>query len=191
MNNEIVLVLGRKGSGKSSLVKNVLIKDKKRLIIIDVQSEYDDYLIIEDFESLDEYISEHKEFKIACRFTNDKDLYFLFSYVFIEGNLTLCCDELSKYVSAYKKGHPFSDLINFGRHKQIDIIGVARRPAELSREFRSQADIIYSFYQYDEKDLQVLNEMGIYEADKLENPFNYNKFKGVPEENRHYKKIAI
>ena len=64
MHNEIVLVLGRKGSGKSSLVKNVLIKERDRLIIVDSLSEYNDFLVIEDFESLVEYCSENKTFQI-------------------------------------------------------------------------------------------------------------------------------
>ena len=186
MHNEIVLVLGRKGSGKSSLVKNVLIKERDRLIIVDSLSEYNDFLVIEDFESLVEYCSENKTFQIACQFTSKIDIEYLFEYIFIEGNLTVCCEEISKYISSYERDTSFTKLIDFGRHKNIDIIAIARRPSELSRTFRAQIDTLYTFKQIDKVDIDIMAQMGVYGVESLE-MFDYDKFKGIPKESIHFK----
>jgi hypothetical protein len=155
----IKLVLGKTGSGKSSFVKKELIRNIERLIIIDALSEYENGIIFTNVDTLIEYIidnkiNQHDNFKFICRFTDDKDIELLFLLVFELSNLTLLVEECEIYVSPNSKSSNFLKLVRYGRHKNISIIGVARRSTELSLTFRSQTDTIFSFKQTDKNDLK-------------------------------------
>jgi hypothetical protein len=186
----IKLVLGKTGSGKSSFVKKELIRNIERLIIIDALSEYENGIIFYDVDTLIEYIldnqvNQHDNFKYICRFTDDKDIELLFLLVFELSNLTLLVEECEIYVSPNSKSSNFLKLVRYGRHKNISIIGVARRSTELSLTFRSQTDTIFSFKQTDKNDLVKMEELGLYDLDKLED----YKYPGKHILDKHYKRI--
>jgi hypothetical protein len=186
----IKLVLGKTGSGKSSFVKKELIRNIERLIIIDALSEYENGIIFTNVDTLIEYIldnkiNQHDNFKFICRFTDDKDIELLFLLVFELSNLTLLVEECEIYVSPNSKSSNFLKLVRYGRHKNISIIGVARRSTELSLTFRSQTDTIFSFKQTDKNDLVKMEELGLYDLDKLED----YKYPGKHILDKHYKRI--
>jgi energy-coupling factor transporter ATP-binding protein EcfA2 len=59
-NRRIDLILGKTGSGKSSFVKKELIPYRKRLVIIDALSEYENGVIFYNIDNFIEYIIENK-----------------------------------------------------------------------------------------------------------------------------------
>jgi len=166
---EIFLIYGKTGSGKTTLAKDI-IKNYKRIIIIDNLAEYDG-TIIENFSDFCDYIIDKKEFVICCRFTEDEDYEYLFKVLFEIPDILLVLEEAEMYISPYAKRTDFLRLVKYGRHRDISILGIARRTSELSSNFRSQVDKIYTFKQTEPNDLKILEDLG----------FNINEVQNLPE----------
>jgi len=165
----IEIIFGKTGTGKSTLAKKI-VKDYDRVIILDVMSEYPG-VIVTNFEDFIYYIKDKEKFTVCCRFENDLDFEYLFRAVFEISNLLLVLEEAEMYISPYEKRTEFLKLVNYGRHRDISILGIARRVSELSRTFRSQVNRIYTFKQTDINDLKYLNDLG----------FNPNEIENLPE----------
>jgi len=191
---KIILIFGKTGSGKSTLVKQ-LIKDVDRKIIIDIQHEYSEGIIFESYADFYEFITTHgtgKSFNYIIRFENDEEYEKLFLLVYYIGNLYLIVEEAEDYISPDKRKSNFNKLINRGRHKRISIIAIARRSVELSRRLRGQVDRIYSFKQTQIEDIIIMKKIGFKDLSFLPslqddikingfNPDNLDKFYAVVE----------
>jgi DNA helicase HerA-like ATPase len=166
MSERIILIFGKTGTGKTTLAKE-LIKNERRVIIVDALQEYTG-LILEDFESTVEFFrNKPKEFKLVCRYDSDLAIEYLFKLIFEIGDICLVVEEAEIYISPYAKSSSFLRLVRYGRHRNIKIIGVARRTSELSLDFRAQVNKIYSFKQTQPRDLQLMQELGFENLDKL------------------------
>lgn len=165
---KIELIFGKTGQGKSYLA-NQLIKNEKRVIIIDPLFEYENGFIFDDFESLVEYYQEHKPetFRFICRFKTDLEIEYLFKFCEVAKNLVLVLEEAEIYISPQARSSNFLRLVRYGRHYAISIIGIARRTAELSSDLKAQVNTIYSFCQSLPRDIQIMEEIGFEEIDKL------------------------
>ena len=189
MQRKISLIVGKTGSGKTIIAKT-LILDYKRVIVMDSLLEYSGGTIFYSLSDLLTYIiyneiNNKSEFTFICRFTNDLDFEYLFKLVYELGNILLVVEEAEIYISPYKKQSSFLTLVRYGRHQSISIIGIARRTSELSLDFRSQTDTIYSLKQTNFNDLQNMERLGFIGLEKLK-AYKY------PEkilENIHYVKI--
>jgi hypothetical protein len=166
-----------------------LIENEKRLIVLDPREEYNNLIIIEDFESFIFFIKKKKEFRISCRFTRDEDIEFLFKAIFDIENVLLVMEECEVFINPGNKSSNFLRLVRYGRHKQIRLIGVARRTAELSRDFRAQVNKVISFKQTEDIDLKKMEELGLKNLDNLIS-LDYKKNK-IPLEGVHYQSIIL
>lgn len=168
---EIIIVYGKSGSGKTTYAKNYL-KNHKRIVIIDPQSEYDCGLIFFELGDLIKYyvlnISSTSDFCFICRFETDFEHEYLFKVCKIIGNLLLVVEEAEIYISPYAKSSNFLDLCRYGRHQNISLLGIARRSAELSINFRALVTKIISFKQTEPSDLKYLETLGLTNLDELE-----------------------
>lgn len=188
---EISLIYGKTGSGKTVLAKHLL-KEFNRVIIIDSMSEYENGLVFTSFDDLSSYVLDNNiynndSFCLICRFESDIEIEYLFKLVFEITNLLLVVEEAEIYISPFAKQSNFLRLVRYGRHKNISLLGIARRTGELSLSFRSQTDFIYSFLQTDATDLKNMELIGLNNLDQLQ---KYT-FPGIPKENIHYKKVAF
>jgi len=171
MKDRITLIFGKTGTGKTTLAKK-LIKNESRLIAIDPLAEFNKFHVSKNFNDAFFYLKNHKKFKVSIRFDNDKDFDYLFKLVFLLENITILLEEAEIYISPSVKSSSFLRLVRYGRHKNISIIGVARRTAELSRDFRSQTNKIISFKQTEDIDIKNLENFGFKNLNKL----NKHKF---------------
>lgn len=157
----IKLIFGKTGQGKSYLAQQ-LIKEEKRILIIDPLFEYENGLIFYTFDDLINYYEKNKPetFKFICRFASDLEIDFLFKFCVIVKRLILVLEEAEIYISPQARSSNFLNLVRYGRHHAISIIGIARRTSELSTDFKSQVNTIYSFNQSLPRDVQIMKELG-------------------------------
>lgn len=158
----VCLVYGQTGSGKTVLARALLMERVKALgpsavgIIVDTLQEHIDVPAVapetfENFLSLDTrggprivraLLDTDEDFE---QFSTDLEN----SYTAPadghkrRGPVVLMIDEVSYWSSPNKSTLGLSRLIRYGRHWQVDLIGVARRPAETSRELSSQSTALY------------------------------------------------
>lgn len=157
MENYIIGFLGKKGSGKTELVKKIIPKFD-RLIIVDNLREYDG-LIAYEYEELYAHISEFrdfKKFKIVFRPTSDDDKDQFFKLMTTVNNFTLILEEVDYYATPMSIEPDLLHNIKYGRHYGRNLIYIARRTSEVSRFLTSQSDLIISFIQQEPRDLDHL-----------------------------------
>jgi len=175
MQNEIITILGRKGSGKTRLSKHI-IRAKKRVLIYDPIGQFSDCgVVINNPMILIGYLKRNftrnfravyqppddistdiaKEFKHVCEIVHClEDIYFL-------------VDEVDTYVTSSYCPPYFNNLVQRGRHKRISLVVTTRRHTETTRHLTAQSDILISFSQHEPNDLKYLGTFFGKEAEKL------------------------
>lgn len=153
MKNFIILVMGVKGSGKSFYVKNKILPLLPSYIVIDVLDEYNGFSVRSFEELLD---SVNKKKKIVCKFDDDLDTSFAFELIWEMGNTNLILEEIDIHADPRSIDPTLERIIKYGRHRNISMIGICRRPYELNTIFRSQADSVITFEQHELRDVEYL-----------------------------------
>jgi DNA helicase HerA-like ATPase len=60
------------------------------------------------------------------------------------------------------------NLIRYGRHQDVELIGISRRPAEVNRDLTANANEIYIFRTHEPRDIAYFREiLGSDVADSL------------------------
>jgi hypothetical protein len=162
----VQVVFGRRGSGKSVLSRELLaqaVKSGRKIgVMVDTLLEHVDLPQI-DIHSLRLLVSggycsvvrvavpdvEHfGQVRDALRDTAEQS-----------PGVVLAIDEVSYWTKPNQTAPALSDLIRYGRHWRVDLLGVARRAAETSRELTSQADELYTFAVHEPRDLAYFGEI--------------------------------
>lgn len=175
MNNFIITILGKKGSGKTHLAKNIIALCPLPVFIIDSLHEYSQGVIYNNIKDLIyDYVNKlNKSNVYILRPVSDIDIDTMFKCVYkINNTLTLVCEEADMYCNPYKIDEYFSNIIKYGRHYNHNIIAISRRPAEINRLLTSQSDCIITFRQTEARDLQYLKQI-TQDADKAVNLDKY------------------
>jgi len=156
--NEVILIFGKRGSGKTTLAKKLLL-GKKRVVIFDTLREYKIGLVTDDVIVVFEFLSQH-EFSQVCRISyspeiEDKKAFgYVCDLVYSMKDLTLLVEEVDNYSTALITPESFSKIIRYGRHQNISLIAVARRTAEVPRLLTSQATDFYVFAHHEPRDVE-------------------------------------
>lgn len=186
MTNEIIVLLGRKGSGKTSLAKH-MIRDKRRLLIYDPMGQFSDCgVVINDPVVLIEYLKRNiaGSFRVVYQPADDigTDIAVEFEntceIVHCLEDLYFVVDEVDTYAQSNNCPPYFNNLVQRGRHKRISLVVTTRRHTETTRHLTAQADILISFSQHEPNDLKYLGTFFGKEADNLPTlpPYHYIKF---------------
>ena len=166
MKNEIIIILGRKGSGKTHLARQMA-SSATRLIVFDPQRQFSvDGVVIDDALSLAEYLSQAQaaNFRIIYQpvmtVRGDVDLL-LQEFNFVSRcvgrlrNVLFVIDEIDRCVG---RDFVFKNLIQTGRHRQISVIATTIRYTDATRDMTAQADTIISFQCTEPGDVRYFRE---------------------------------
>jgi energy-coupling factor transporter ATP-binding protein EcfA2 len=163
---KIILVIGKRGSGKSYLVKK-LIENETRLLVYDVMSEsnppyFGVTFLTEEKNQFTWFWRQFykRDFRLVYRPINPKaEIDWIAQCVFALGNMTFVCEEIDSFCTSYDMPESFRYIVQRGRHKNITLIGVTPAPFGINRDLTRQAKEIYVFNTNEPRDIQYLKDL--------------------------------
>lgn len=163
MSNQIIGIFGKKGYGKTYLTKKDILPQFQRKIILDKNAEYFGGFIFTNYQKFSEYYfkvqkNNERNFTDILRFLSIEDYEEFFTEIESFSKTTIIIDEANFFFPSTGTNRDVKNMIAISRHLQINIIFLSRRVYEVSPLLRSQADIIYTFYQNNSNDLQELKD---------------------------------
>ena len=175
---KITIVIGKRGSGKSYLVKKMIAKEKN-LFVWDLMSEYEQGVIFEQetqAEMIEWWRSHYRRpHRIVYRPLNpNAEIEFIANCIYSLGNVTFVVEEIDSVCTTFDMPVAFHSIIQRGRHKNITLIGVTPAPFGIHRNLTRQAKEIYIFNTNEPRDVQYLtNLLGSAIADKIQSLNQY------------------
>jgi hypothetical protein len=164
------VVFGRRGSGKTTLIRAKIPTLKKPVIVIDVLGNFKGYRYNGQTpfqtESLGEAIielqswcrqpSKHSGYIIVEPADLNTTIDFMCSSLWaIEGG-SLVLDEADAF--SLSESPCFDEAIRYGRNRGIDIITGCRRPAEISKNITAAADKVYCLSTREPRDIEYYRD---------------------------------
>lgn len=186
MQNLIVTVLGRKGTGKTRLVQEV-IREHRRVVVLDYLGEYgrdvDAEITYGRAEALEALIELEREadFVLSCReldYDDTLDLLFVLRHL---RRALIVVEEASWLCSPSSMPREVAWLVRYGRHQELSQVYVAQRPAMLHRDVTSQSDVLVSFHQIEQRDVDYLRAFMGEEAERVRELEPYAIVAGPPQ----------
>lgn len=166
----VTAVFGRRGSGKTTLIRAAIPELKKPVLILDVLGNFSGYgdrdgdwadtdSIPGALGALKNYLEKPKEFPgvivLQTGDLNNAIDYLCAALWKIHGG-TLVLDEVDAIRVA--DAPCFDEAIRYGRNHGIDIIFGCRRPAEVTKNLTAAADRVYCFATREPRDLDYYSE---------------------------------
>ena len=151
--NQIITIISRKGSGKTALMQFLSYINPKSSIIFDptgslkpfknrVFIDYETQSFKKVMNTIGKRIYSQK-IDIVIQNCNDVESILEMIYNNLYG-VCIVIDEVDLCYSAFLSNDTYLyKICNFGRHKELDLIAVARRPANTPRALTSQSDYLF------------------------------------------------
>ena len=161
--NRIVGIIGRKGSGKSTRVATLL-KYCPRIFAWDPMGDHR-HLLPDVFEGINddlyEYFHQASQAKtFACAYIPGGDLEDEFEeiceLVYWYGRMLFCVEEAPLICKAAYLPPAFGKIVRTGRHRAIDLLWTAQRASEVSRTLTSATDLWILYSQTEPRDLDAI-----------------------------------
>jgi len=172
--NQIITIMGQKGSGKTTLAMEI-IESRERVLVIDPSGEYEDMkgaqvaLGAEDAsQALIELKEKPRFLLVASDLLDDEETMGLLAVAFEVPRLLVVIDETSLYCDPHSIPEEITRMIRYGRKREIDIIFIARRPSEIHRELTAQSDLVVTFKQMEPIDVTYLRARAGKEAEEVQ-----------------------
>jgi len=153
--NQIVGIVGRKGTGKSSYLRELL-RHCPRLLVFDVMAEH-----ARKGGNLAQFLKWSREQEKFAGFyvpdgALDEEIEEVSRLVYGRGHLCFACEEVPLYTQPGYMPPLLGKLVRTGRHRQIDIAWTAQRAAEVPKTLTALTDIWILFSQVEPRDLSAL-----------------------------------
>lgn len=159
--NEISTIAGMRGSGKTSLAQRVLARVKGDVIVYDPLWEYDTKI------SFHPHSDSKEDFDRFMRICWER------------GNLYICVDEAERYFRNNRMLTEHSmKIVNTGRHRNIGMLVVTRRLADLNKTVFGLSNNAILFQMFLPNDIRYIQEFYGDEAKDLKTmgKFQYKVF---------------
>jgi hypothetical protein len=161
--NRIIGIVGRKGSGKSSRLRELL-RYCPRFVGFDPMGEHAPQDGKNRFESpaqLARFLkwSREKETFAGVYVPSgelDEEIEEVSRLIYARGHLCFACEEVPLYTQAGYMPPLLGKLVRTGRHQQIDLVSTAQRAAEVPRMLTALTDVWILFSQTEPRDLSAL-----------------------------------
>jgi hypothetical protein len=163
--NQIVGIVGRKGSGKSTRTATLL-KYVPRMVVWDPMEDHR-RLLPDSFDTigvrLDEYFEQTRSHEtFACDYVPgdnlEDDFEELCLLVYDYGPLLFVVEEAPLVCRANFMPPTFGKIVRTGRHRGIDLLWTAQRASEVSRTLTSATDFWIIYSQTEPRDLDAIAE---------------------------------
>jgi hypothetical protein len=166
----LTAVFGRRGSGKTTMIRAMIPELKKPIVVIDVLGNFEGYehdgqewtdvdTIQDALNEIKNYCENSKEHSgvIVVQSGNlDNAIDFICSALWkIEGG-TLVIDEVDAF--SFTDAPCYDEAIRYGRNRGIDVVTGCRRPAEISKQITAAADRVYCFVTREPRDIEYYRE---------------------------------
>lgn len=172
--NTITGIIAPKGSGKTYYTVE-LIKSIDRLAVWDILHEQA-YLNVAD----DLFCGEPKRFLQALQEPKFRLVYrpyffevgfdWFASGAYLAGNCTVVIEEVDQLSSPYYKHEWIDRLVNLGRHRQVSIIYLCRRMANIHRDLTANTNQFAFFKIIEPRDLEAVSDRcGMTVAEQVQN----------------------
>lgn len=166
----ITTILGKAGSGKTHLTREILLAYEPPILVIDTMNEFHIGLQFERASHLRDYIVSGRRnvsgiYVLNSQTDEDSRLFFRL-LASSRAACTAVVDEASLFCNPNYIDENLNASIQYGRHWRQNLIFNARRPAEINRNLTAQSDCIVSFRQTEARDVATLRQ-SFAEAERL------------------------
>jgi hypothetical protein len=176
--NDITIIVGKKGCGKSSRAREIAL-ERRRRIYIDPMHEHTDGVIVRDFASLAAYLRKaaHDRYSVVFRSMDENEMLAALA-IATRGSpenpplpgVTYIVDETDRLASARSIPEPLHRLANYGRHFGASAIFIARRAKALPADIRASADRYIIGQTHEPGDVDYMREyIGDEKAEAVKN----------------------
>lgn len=178
-------VCGQRGQGKTTYIKRKILYMEPRILIYDHMAEFRGLKGLETVNTVEEcilYLKGHQtgfcRVVLSTTTANPEEFDLVCKIPFAFKDIVFVCDEIDTFAGAIWPPENFKKLIHFGRHAGCSFVGIARRPANVARDFTSQAKRYTCFRQTEPADLKFLRSVVGPRAEDLRNlpPYHYLAF---------------
>jgi AAA+ ATPase superfamily predicted ATPase len=178
LKNQISLIFGRKGSGKTTLAMRLISESERpHLFISDFLSEYGHLgVIVTSPGELLKSMTRTDKATYVCQRFSESEFNQLCEIVYTVGNCLFVIEEVDMVCSPMKISKPFAGLIRYGRHENVDIVAISRRPFDVNRLLTSQADVVYSYRFAEPRDIDYLKALTGCNAEDVTNLEKYHYY---------------
>lgn len=201
MRNRLILCVGFRGSGKSTVSSNIL-RGNNGVFLFDPHGD-DAYRWFpntartkEEFEDYMRWRREAKPERIVCRYIPDgrrdpfEELNYFCSEMWSWRNIWMCVEEVSescKGVSSQGMPPELRRIVNQGRHKAVNQVYCGLRYAEIPRPISAGADVQILFRCQEPLDLDAIrSRIGSAAAEKVQTLKRYEALVFFPDRSSQF-----
>jgi len=186
MKNEVILITGQRGQGKTTFIKNQ-IGVYSRVILFDLLGEFTYYETAYNLREFFEKLSAVKDenFFNLNYFnpkTSEEDFHVVCEAINRLNDIMFVVDEIDYFCTTHAVPKQFDEIVKRGRHQGLNLIVATRRPHEIPIIIRSQMTSLITFRQIERNDLQYLKEIIDLPEEDISGLEKFNYIKWTPEE---------
>lgn len=157
-NDDIVIILGNRGMGKSTLANHIISKFNRTLIFDATCNDYNIGEICYYAINLYNYVNYPK-----VTFKPKEDINYAFNFFtsFIlktQVNRMILVDEIEQFASKHKINPNLAKLVRWGRHANLGFIFVSKTTSEIHNLLLSQANHLFCFKIHLPNQLEYLSK---------------------------------